>query len=100
MTPGKIAMVTGAGTGIGRAVTLGLLLEGYAVVLAGRRGALLEQTIREAGAPAGRALAVPADVSDPASVRALFAATRDAFGRSMFCSTMPASALPAFRWTS
>jgi NAD(P)-dependent dehydrogenase (short-subunit alcohol dehydrogenase family) len=73
--------VTGAGTGIGRAVALGLLQEGYAVVLAGRRGALLEQTISDSGNHGRRALAVPTDVSDPASVRALFVATRDAFGR-------------------
>jgi len=62
-------------------VALGLLDEGYAVVLAGRRAAPLEQTIKDAGPHGTRALAVPTDVSDSASVRALFAATRDAFGR-------------------
>jgi NAD(P)-dependent dehydrogenase (short-subunit alcohol dehydrogenase family) len=62
-------------------VAIGLLAEGYSVVLAGRRAALLEQTVKDAGAHGMRALAVPTDVSDPASVRALFAATRDAFGR-------------------
>jgi NAD(P)-dependent dehydrogenase (short-subunit alcohol dehydrogenase family) len=77
----KVAIVTGAGTGIGRAVALGLLAEGYAVVLAGRRGALLEQTVNEAGSSGTRALPVPTNVTDPASVRALFTATRDAFGR-------------------
>jgi len=80
-TPPKVAIVTGAGTGIGRAVALGLLAEGYAVVLAGRRAALLAKTIAEAGSNRTEALAVPTDVADPASVRALFAVSRDAFGR-------------------
>jgi NAD(P)-dependent dehydrogenase (short-subunit alcohol dehydrogenase family) len=81
IAPGRVALVTGAGSGIGRAVTLGLLREGYSVILAGRRGGVLEQTIGDAGGDGRRALAVPTDVSDPASVRALFAAARDAFGR-------------------
>ena len=68
----KIAIVTGAGSGIGRAVAIGLLDEGYAVALAGRRAPLLEQTAKDSGAPADRTLAVPADVSDPRSVRELF----------------------------
>jgi NAD(P)-dependent dehydrogenase (short-subunit alcohol dehydrogenase family) len=80
-TPPKVAIVTGAGTGIGRAVALALLAEGYAVVLAGRRAALLAETIADAGSHRTRALVVPTDVADPASVRALFAASRDAFGR-------------------
>ena len=77
----KVALVTGAGSGIGRAAALALLADGYAVALAGRRRDALEQTAALAGAAAGRALVVPADVTDPASVDALFAATRDAFGR-------------------
>ena len=77
----KVGIVTGAGTGIGRAVALGLLGEGYSVVLAGRRPSLLEQTVNSAGAGGQRALAVPTDVTDLASVRALFSATRDTFGR-------------------
>jgi NAD(P)-dependent dehydrogenase (short-subunit alcohol dehydrogenase family) len=77
----KVAIVTGAGTGIGRAVATGLLEHDYSVVLAGRRTALLEQAITDAGAHATRALVMPTDVTDPASVRALFAATRDRFGR-------------------
>ena len=80
-TTSRVAIVTGAGTGIGRAVALALLEEGFAVVLAGRREALLAQTMADAGSHRPRARAVPTDVADPASVRALFAATRDAFGR-------------------
>ena len=79
--PIKVALVTGAGSGIGRATALALLGEEYAVVLAGRRRDALEQTRSLAGAHADRALAVPADVTDPASVAALFDATRAAFGR-------------------
>jgi NAD(P)-dependent dehydrogenase (short-subunit alcohol dehydrogenase family) len=79
--PGKVAIVTGAGSGIGRATALVLLNEGYSVVLAGRRRAALEETAAEAGPSRTRALVVPADVSDPQSVAALFEATRHAFGR-------------------
>ena len=79
--PVKVAIVTGAGSGIGRAVAIGLLENGYSVVLAGRRGALLEQTAKDAGACGDRALVVPGDISDPTLVRALFAATRETFGR-------------------
>jgi NAD(P)-dependent dehydrogenase (short-subunit alcohol dehydrogenase family) len=81
ITPPKVAIVTGAGTGIGKGVAIGLLEEGYSVLLAGRRAGLLEQTVGEAGSHGARALAVPTDVSDPASVRALFIAARDRFGR-------------------
>jgi NAD(P)-dependent dehydrogenase (short-subunit alcohol dehydrogenase family) len=77
----KVALVTGAGTGIGKAVALAFLQEGYRVTLAGRRKELLEQAVAEAGAAAGQALIVPTDVRDPASVRALFTQTREAFGR-------------------
>jgi NAD(P)-dependent dehydrogenase (short-subunit alcohol dehydrogenase family) len=78
---GKVAIVTGAGSGIGRAVALALMREGYAVTLAGRRKEALEAVAAE-GKPSGaRALVVPTDVGDPASVRALFARTKDAFGR-------------------
>jgi NAD(P)-dependent dehydrogenase (short-subunit alcohol dehydrogenase family) len=77
----KVAIVTGAGTGIGRAVAIGLLEDGYSVALAGRRSALLEQTVQDAGVQGAHALVVPTDVSDPAAVRALFATTRDTFGR-------------------
>jgi NAD(P)-dependent dehydrogenase (short-subunit alcohol dehydrogenase family) len=74
----KIALVTGAGSGIGKHIALALLREGYAVVLAGRRREHLEQTAQQGG---GRALVVPTDVTNPASVQALFAQTKTAFGR-------------------
>jgi NAD(P)-dependent dehydrogenase (short-subunit alcohol dehydrogenase family) len=77
----KIALITGAGSGIGRAASLALLREGYSVVLAGRRREALEQTLALAGPDRSRLLAVPTDVSDPASVRSLFEATRAGFGR-------------------
>jgi NAD(P)-dependent dehydrogenase (short-subunit alcohol dehydrogenase family) len=76
-----VAIVTGAGTGIGRQTALALLREGYSVSLAGRRMERLQETVAQAGADGARALAVPADVSDPASVRALFARTTETFGR-------------------
>jgi NAD(P)-dependent dehydrogenase (short-subunit alcohol dehydrogenase family) len=78
---GKVAIVTGAGTGIGKQAALALLHEGYSVVLAGRRRELLDATVRESKSPGSRALVVPADVGDPASVKALFAKTRETFGR-------------------
>ena len=77
----KVAIVTGAGSGIGRAVAHALLGEGYAVALAGRRHEALEETAREPGLPEGLALVVPTDVRDPSSVETLFARTRDRFGR-------------------
>jgi NAD(P)-dependent dehydrogenase (short-subunit alcohol dehydrogenase family) len=76
----KIAVVTGAGTGIGRAVALGLVKSGYGVVLAGRRREMLERTHAAAG-PASRTLVVPTDVGDPEAVRALFDRTQEEFGR-------------------
>jgi NAD(P)-dependent dehydrogenase (short-subunit alcohol dehydrogenase family) len=77
----KIAVVTGAGSGIGKAAALALLREGYAVVLAGRRKEQLEATALEGKPTGARTLVVPTDVGDPASVRALFAKTRETFGR-------------------
>ena len=77
----KTAIVTGAGSGIGRASALALLRNGYNVVLAGRREAALAQTQAAAESLASRALAVVADVADPDSVRNLFQQTIDKFGR-------------------
>ncbi len=79
--PKKVAIVTGAGSGIGKCAALALLREGYCVVLAGRRAEVLDQAVTEAGPFGAQALAVPTDVSDPASVRALFSRTKTAFGR-------------------
>ena len=77
----KVAIITGAGSGIGRETALALLRAGYAVALAGRRAERLEETVQAAGEAGSRALAVPTDVADPDSIRALFAKTKEAFGR-------------------
>jgi NAD(P)-dependent dehydrogenase (short-subunit alcohol dehydrogenase family) len=77
----KIALVTGAGSGIGRAVSVALQTAGYSVVLAGRRGEALQGTAAMASPAGGAMVAVPSDVSDPASVKALFAATKSTLGR-------------------
>ena len=77
----KIAVVTGAGSGVGKAAALALLREGYAVVLAGRRKEALEATAMEGKAAGSRTLVVPTDVADPAAIRALFARTKETFGR-------------------
>ena len=79
--PDKVALVTGAGTGIGRAAALSLNRIGYAVVLAGRRTALLEETAAMAGPDAPAMLAVPCDISQPAEIAALFGRAAEAFGR-------------------
>jgi NAD(P)-dependent dehydrogenase (short-subunit alcohol dehydrogenase family) len=77
----KVAVVTGAGTGIGKCAALALLRDGYYVALAGRRTEPLEMTMKEAGPFGSQALVVPTDVSDPASVRALFSKTKERWGR-------------------
>ena len=77
----KVAIVTGAGSGIGRESALALLRAGYGVALAGRRAERLEETIKAAGEAGSRALAVPTDVAEPESIRALFAKTKERFGR-------------------
>jgi NAD(P)-dependent dehydrogenase (short-subunit alcohol dehydrogenase family) len=77
----KVAIVTGAGSGIGKASALALLKEGWQVVLAGRREQPLQDAVRESGAASDRALAFAADVSEPLSVHALFEAAERRFGR-------------------
>jgi NAD(P)-dependent dehydrogenase (short-subunit alcohol dehydrogenase family) len=79
--PGEIAVVTGAGSGIGRASALALVEAGFAGVLAGRRREMLEATAALANAPPSRTLVVPTDVRDPASVAALFETVKQTYGR-------------------
>src|SRR5271154_1821011 len=102
----KVALVTGAGTGVGRAVTLALMKEGYAVVLAGRRKEMLEAVAKEGAQTPGEALPVPADIADPASIKALFAKTREAYGRldllfnnaGIGAPAMPIEDIPFDKW--
>ena len=104
--PAKHAIVTGAGSGIGKAAALALLEDGYSVALAGRRREPLEQTAKES--KSSRALVVPTDVADPASVRTLFATVRDAFGRldllfnnaGINVPNVPIEDLPFDQWKS
>ncbi|SVB20072.1 uncharacterized protein METZ01_LOCUS172926 [marine metagenome] len=77
----KVAIVTGAGTGVGQCTAISLLREGYSVALAGRRKNLLEVTVKEAGDTGSPTLVIPTDVSDPDSVRELFKQTKKTFGR-------------------
>jgi NAD(P)-dependent dehydrogenase (short-subunit alcohol dehydrogenase family) len=104
--PGKkIALVTGAGSGVGRAAALALAREGYAVVLAGRRAENLQAVAKEA---AGETLVVPTDVREAAAIKALFAKTREAFGRldllfnnaGVSMRGMPLEDIPLERWLS
>ena len=77
----KIALITGAGSGIGKASALALMRNGWSVVLAGRRKELLEDVAREGQATGMRTLVVPTDVADAGSIRTLFARTKETFGR-------------------
>ena len=77
----KVVVVTGAGTGIGKAVAVAFLKQGDRVALAGRRKEMLEQAVAEAGVGTSQAIVVPTDVGDPAAVANLFARTKEAFGR-------------------
>lgn len=81
LAPEKVAIVTGAGSGIGRAAALGLLRDGFSVVLAGRRREPLERTAEAGESAGGRALVAVADVSEPTAVDALFGLVRERFGR-------------------
>jgi len=102
----KIAIITGAGSGIGKAVAVALAREGYSVVLAGRRKETLEATALEVKQANAKALIVPTDVADPASVRDLFAKAKDAFGRldllfnnaGVSGGAIPLEDLPYERW--
>ena len=77
----KVAVVTGGGTGVGRAAALALAGEGFAVVLSGRRPEPLKEVASEIGSTGGRAIVVPTDVTDPESIRALFTRAVEVFGR-------------------
>ena len=104
--PTKVALVTGAGTGIGKAVALALMREGYAVTLAGRRQDKLDETAGEGRALGAQSLAVQTDVSDPDSVKAVFARTKATFGRldvlfnnaGIGAPAMPLEELPLETW--
>ncbi len=105
-SPTKVALVTGAGTGIGKAVALALMREGYAATLAGRRQDKLDETAAEGHAIGAQSLVVPTDVSDPDQVKAVFARTKAAFGRldvlfnnaGIGAPAMPLEELPLETW--
>ncbi len=102
----KVAIVTGAGSGIGRSTSLALLRDGYSVALAGRREEMLKKVVVDAGPFGSKALVVPTDVSKPEAVKALFARTREAFGRldllfnnaGVFSPPLPLEDLPYEEW--
>ncbi|MBV1798847.1 SDR family oxidoreductase [Siccirubricoccus sp. G192] len=91
----KIAVVTGAGSGVGRASALALLADGWSVALAGRRKEALEETMGMAGDAAPRALPLPCDVGDPEAVNAFFAAVKERFGRLDFLFNNAGGNVPA-----
>jgi NAD(P)-dependent dehydrogenase (short-subunit alcohol dehydrogenase family) len=101
----KVALVTGAGTGIGKSAALALLKDGYRVALVGRRKDMLEKTAAESGAK-DRALVLPADITQPENVRAVFAKLKDTWGRldvlfnnaGMGAPAVPMEDLPIETW--
>jgi NAD(P)-dependent dehydrogenase (short-subunit alcohol dehydrogenase family) len=106
MAARRIAVVTGAGSGIGKAVAHALLRDGYAVAFAGRRADALDEAIKQSGANQGDALAVPTDVGSPEAVQALFAKVKDTYGRldvlfnnaGTGAPAMPIEDLPFDKW--
>jgi len=80
-THDRVAVITGGGTGIGKATALAFVKDGYRVVITGRRAEPLDETIKAAGADSSRMIGVPTDVGNPDAVKALFAKTKAAFGR-------------------
>ena len=95
MPVGRFAIVTGAGSGIGQAVSLALNADGYSVVLAGRRDQALQKTAAQASRPDARMVVVPTDVSKPEAVKALFQKTLEAFGRLDLLFNNAGSGAPA-----
>jgi NAD(P)-dependent dehydrogenase (short-subunit alcohol dehydrogenase family) len=102
---GKVALVTGGGSGIGKASAIALAREGFAVVVAGRRPEPLQAVVGEIEGMQGRALGVPTDVGDPEAVRNLFAKTKATYGRldvlfnnAGFGAAAPIEELPFERW--
>jgi len=77
---GKVAIITGAGSGIGKATALAFLSDGYCVTFSGRRQGVLEEAVKEANEKASKAIVVPTDVTDPNAVKNLFSKTRDTYG--------------------
>jgi NAD(P)-dependent dehydrogenase (short-subunit alcohol dehydrogenase family) len=104
----RVAVITGAGSGIGRAVALAFLADGFRVVLAGRRDGPLREALAQAGAAAGNGLAVGCDVTDAASVQALFATVGREFGRldvlfnnaGITAPPVPLEELPLASWNA
>jgi NAD(P)-dependent dehydrogenase (short-subunit alcohol dehydrogenase family) len=102
---GKVALVTGGGSGIGKAVAIALAKDGFAVVIAGRRPERLQEVASEIEGFGGQVLAVPTDLGDPAAVKNLFAKTKDRFGRldvlfnnAGLGAAAPIEELPFERW--